>query len=131
MKWKRRALLLFQTKGNILVSVLEKLPFGTQRRSWKLDSCLQEMGDRKASVPGSPTGPHLISQGGLDSRFDLSINDCLTLDKLLLSATNWHLPRALPTTEQQGLLPSASVEIETCAAAAIDLQHLLREFRVE
>ena len=122
--------MLFQTKGNILVSVLEKLPFGTQRRSWKLDSCLQEMGDRKASVPGSPTGPYLISQGGLDSRFDLSINDCLTLDKLLLSTTNWHLPRALPTTEQ-GHLPSASVGTEACAAAAIDLQHLLREFRVE
>ena len=72
----------------------------------------------------------LISQGGLDSRFDLSINDCLTLDKLLLSTTNWHLPRALPTTEQ-GHLPSASVGTEACAAAAIDLQHLLREFRVE
>ena len=89
------------------------------------------MGDRKDRTPGSPTGPHLISQGDLDSRFDLSINDCLTLDKLLLSTTNWHLPRTLPMTEQQGHLPSASVEIETCVAAATDLQHLLREFRVE
>ena len=86
------------------------------------------MEDRKASVPGSPAGPHLISQGGLDSRFDLSISDCLTLDKLLLSTTNWHLPRALPRTEQQGHLPSASAETKPCT---VDLQYPVREFRVE
>ena len=50
---------------------------------------------------------------------------------VLVSTTNWHFPRALPTTEQQGHLPSASVEIEPCATAAVDLQHSLREFRVE
>ena len=32
------------------------------------------------------------------------------------SITNWHLPRALPMTEQQRHLPSASVEIEPHAA---------------
>ena len=31
---------------------------------------------------------------------------------LILSATNWHLPRALPMTEQQRHLPSASMELE-------------------
>jgi len=41
------------------------------------------------------------------------------------------LPRASPTTEQQGHLPSASAEIEPCAAAAVDPQQALREFRVE
>ena len=30
----------------------------------------------------------------------------------VLSTPNWHLPRALPMTEQQGHLPFASVEIE-------------------
>ena len=48
-----------------------------------------------------------------------------------VSTTNWHLPRALPTTEQQRRLPSASTEIEPYAAVAIDLQQPLREFRVE
>jgi len=44
---------------------------------------------------------------------------------------NWDLPRALPMTEQQEHLPSASVETESCAAAAVDLQHPLRKFKVE
>jgi len=34
---------------------------------------------------------------------------------------NWHLPRALPMTEQQGHSPSASAEIEPHAAAAVAL----------
>ena len=38
-----------------------------------------------------------------------------------VSTTKWHLPRALPRTEQQRHLPSASV----------DLRQALREFRVE
>ena len=46
-----------------------------------------------------------------------------------LSTTNWHL-ETLPMTEQ-GHLPSASVEIEPCAAAAAGPQHPLRELRVE
>ena len=49
----------------------------------------------------------------------------------VLSTTNWHLPRALPVTEQQRRLPSASVEIEPHDAIAVDLQQPLREFRVE
>ena len=48
-----------------------------------------------------------------------------------MSTTNWHLPRALPTTEQQRHLPSASMEIEAHAALSVDLQQPLREFRVE
>ena len=42
-----------------LISNCSNLPFGTQGRSWRLESCLQEMGDKKASMPGSPTGPPL------------------------------------------------------------------------
>ena len=34
-------------------------------------------------------------------------------------------------TEQQGHLLSASVEIEPCAAAAVDLRHPLRELRLQ
>ena len=41
---------------------------------------------------------------------------------MLLSTTNWHLPRALPTTEQQRHLPAASTETEPHAAIAVDLQ---------
>lgn len=48
-----------------------------------------------------------------------------------VSTANWHLPRTLPAIEQQEHLPSAFVEIKTCAAVAIDLQHALKEFRVE
>ena len=40
---------------------------------------------------------------------------------MYLSTTNWHLPRALPTREQQRHLPSASTEIEPHAARAVDL----------
>ena len=38
------------------------LPFGTLRRSWKLEFCLQEIGDEKASMPRNPTGLCLASQ---------------------------------------------------------------------
>ena len=48
-----------------------------------------------------------------------------------MSTTNWHLPRALPMTEQQRHLPSASMETEPHSAIAVDLQQPLREFRVE
>ena len=48
-----------------------------------------------------------------------------------LSTTNRLLLSALPMTEQQGHLPSASVETEPRAAAAVDLQHPKREFRVQ
>ena len=48
-----------------------------------------------------------------------------------VSTTNWHLPRALPVTEQQRHLPSASMETEPHAAIAVDLQQPLREFKVE
>ena len=50
---------------------------------------------------------------------------------LNVSTTNWHLPRALPTTEQQRHLPSASRETEPPATIAVDLQQPLREFRVD
>ena len=48
----------------------------------------------------------------------------------LLSTTNWHLPRALPTTEQQRHLPSASMETEPHAAIAVAFNNP-REFREE
>ena len=48
-----------------------------------------------------------------------------------VSTTNWHLPRELPTAGQQRCLPSASTEIEPHVAIAVDLQHPLREFRME
>ena len=48
-----------------------------------------------------------------------------------VSTTNWHLLRALPKTEQQRHLKSASAEIEPHAAIAIDLQQPLRESSVE
>ena len=41
-----------------------------------------------------------------------------------VSTTNYLLPKSLPTTEQQGPLPYASVETEPCAAAG--LQHPCR-----
>ena len=49
----------------------------------------------------------------------------------IVSTTNWHLTRALPMTEQQRHLPSASTETEPHAAVPIDIQQSLREFRVE
>ena len=36
---------------------LFKPALGAQRRSWRLKSCLQEMGDKKTSMSGSPRGP--------------------------------------------------------------------------
>ena len=46
-----------------------------------------------------------------------------------MSTKKWHLPRALPRTERQRRLPSASMEIESHTAIAVDLQQPLREFR--
>ena len=37
-----------------LISNCPNLPFGTQRRQWKLESCLQQMGHKKTSVSRSP-----------------------------------------------------------------------------
>ena len=51
--------------------------------------------------------------------------------KGVMSTKNWHVPRALPMSEQQRRLPSASTETEPHAAIADDLQQPLREFRVE
>ena len=49
---------------------------------------------------------------------------------VVVSTTNGHLSRGLPATEQQGPLSSASMEIETRAPAAVNLQNPLREFKV-
>ena len=46
---------------------------------------------------------------------------CCDSSCLEVSTTNWHLPRAWPTTEQQRHLPSASMETEPSAAIAVDL----------
>ena len=61
----------------------------------------------------------------------LSLGTCVDSTKWVMSTTNWHLPRALPMTEQQSCLPSASMETEPHAAIAVDPQQSLREFRVE
>ena len=60
----------------------------------------------------------------------LSITNSQSLLKLMsmesvmpLSTTNWHLPRALPMTEQQRHLPSASMENEPHAAMAVDFNN--------
>ena len=37
------------------------LHFGTQGRSWRLESCLYKTGDKRSSVPGSSTGPSSVS----------------------------------------------------------------------
>ena len=37
------------------------LPFGTQGRSWRLESCLQEMEDKNSSILGNPIGPCSVS----------------------------------------------------------------------
>lgn len=42
-----------------LTRVCSNLPFGTQERSWKLESHLQKLGDKSVSLP---TGPHLVSE---------------------------------------------------------------------
>ena len=54
-----------------------------------------------------------------------------TFMTLSLSTTNWHLPRAVPRSEQQRHLPSASTELGPHAAAAVDLPQSLREFGAE
>ena len=46
-----------------LISNYSNLLFGTQGRSCRPESCLHEMGDKTASVPGSPTGPCSVSAG--------------------------------------------------------------------
>ena len=48
-----------------------------------------------------------------------------------MSTTNLHLPRALPTAEQQRQLPPASTETEPCVGADVDLQQPPKELRVE
>ena len=50
--------------------------------------------------------------------------------KGVVSTKNWHLPRALPTSEQQRRLPSAFMETEPHAAIGVDFQQPLRECRV-
>ena len=50
--------------------------------------------------------------------------------QLQMGTEHWQEPRAVAASAQ-GHLPPASVEIEPCAAAAVDLQHPLRKFKVE
>ena len=50
---------------------------------------------------------------------------------LLVSTTNWHIPRALSRTKQQSHLPYASMEYWAPAAIDFGLQQPLREFRVK
>ena len=41
-----------------LISNSWNLPFGTQGRSWRLGSCLEETGGKRASWPGAPKKHH-------------------------------------------------------------------------
>ena len=43
------------------LATVPNLPCGTQGRPQRLESCLQEMGDKRASMPESHTGPHSAS----------------------------------------------------------------------
>ena len=40
-----------------LIANCSHLPFGTQGRSWRLESCLQETGPKGPACPGFPQGP--------------------------------------------------------------------------
>ena len=86
------------------------------------------------------SAPHLldllvyrvVSRVSLDSVTSTVIpHTCEPQIGTCLSTINWHLPRTLPVTEQQGHLLTASVKIEPCATAAVERQHPLRESRVE
>ena len=48
-----------------------------------------------------------------------------------MSTTNRHLPRALPTAEQQRQLPPASTETEPCVGAGVGLQQPPKGLRVQ
>ena len=50
--------------GPPLITNCLHLPFGTQGRSSRQESCLQETGAKKASVPRSPTGSSSVSFPG-------------------------------------------------------------------
>ena len=79
---------------------------------------------QKASFPGSQVflitcvygtwnGAELSGPSVFFSFPSLFLDNQLGLSKIqgcVLSTTNWHLPRALPITEQQGHLPSASMQ---------------------
>ena len=81
--------------------------------------------------PSSELGMSLPSNTGQNSGKWPPMYGWIYDNKGAMSTTNWHLPRAVPMTEQQSHLPSASTEIEPHVAIAVDLQHPLREFRVE
>ena len=68
-----------------------------------------------------------FSRGSSQSRDRTQVSRIV--DTLYCLSHHFYLPRALPTAEQQR--PSASMGTEPQAATAVDLQHPLREFRVE
>ena len=67
----------------------------------------------------------------LESRLPGEISITSDTQVTPLRTTNWHLPRALPVTEQQMHLTSASMETEPHVAIAVVFQQSLREFTVE
>ena len=80
--------------------------------------------------PSSELGTSLPSNVGQDG-YEMPPKVWLDLwPKWAMSTTNWHLPTALPMTEQQSHLPSASTETEPHAAIAVNFQQPLREFRL-
>ena len=56
-----------------LISNCSNLPFGTQGRSWRLE------GDRKASMPRSPTGSCLVSVRAKAMRLSWVLNEEIEL----------------------------------------------------
>ena len=57
-----------------LISNCSHQPFGTQRRSWRLESCLQELGDKKRLLClGAPQGPVSYTRGNEKSEYEISM----------------------------------------------------------
>ena len=76
-------ILMSLSSSLILVSLLlllwlaMVLPFGIKRNSWRLESCLWGMGDKKASVSRSPTGPCLASCWSVKYLWQVVDSSCL------------------------------------------------------
>ena len=119
---------VFKSRGNLLILWWEP---GKE--------CLRRHGifTSEEGMISQPEGTHhmplagLGCCGGQNKEFWLKSLNVGELQKVFFSSSffemstaNWHFPRALPVTEQQGSLPSASAEIEPCTPAAADLKHL-------
>ena len=124
--------------GNCQSSALDHPVCGC---GWRAQVAGRIVKGRRCKSLTPPTRCHLSPSGNRDGDFLTGLpypsrpvqasHDSKQAFFFNLSATNWHLPRALPMTEQQRHLPSASMKIEHHAPKAVELQQSLREFRVE